>query len=63
MGGFWFCRYRPSQTRRPGQKRREIQPFAVPLPDPEKQEVDLDWHLQEVVDKTEKVSIDAQTDE
>eukprot|EP00398_MALV-I-01_sp_L67-1_P000578 gene578-948_t len=44
-------------------KKQEIQPFAVAMPEEEKLEVNLDCHLQEVVNQRATMSVDAQTDE
>ena len=52
-----------SRVRRTHDKRNEIQPFAVSMPEEEKRQVNLDWHLQEVVDRPVTISVDAQTDE
>ena len=70
---YYFSRYRPAseqgsvnanpRIRRAHDKRHEIQPFAVSMPEEEKRQVNLDWHLQEVVDRPVTISVDAQTDE
>lgn len=50
------------RVRRIGAKQAEVQPFATPLPEVIKGEVNLEYYLTERTEPTKQVAVDAQTD-